>query len=167
MVRFLSPEWLAAAHRGVCRAAGVTTDGVHHRWSSSKIVEHPDGIRSAYRIRLHADGAEALGGFSDNATVVYRQSYEVARGIAGGELDAHVEFLMGRVVDLRRHQGPCRNIAPHSRALSGSARRPPGDHRLLARSGGRADASADEAQFGHRVPLGGKFGDRGVDPARG
>ena len=96
MVRFLSPEWLAAATEAL-QSAGVTIDG-GPPLVIQQVVEHPDGIRSAYRIRLDTDGAEALGGFSDDATVVYRQSYEVASGIAGGELDAHVEFLMGRVV---------------------------------------------------------------------
>lgn len=96
MVRFLSAEWVAAAGEAL-RGAGVTTDG-GPPLVVQQLVEHPGGIRSAYRIELDADGAEAIGGVSRDATVVYRQSYEVARGIASGELDAHVEFLMGRVV---------------------------------------------------------------------
>ena len=96
MVRFLSAEWVAAASEAL-RSAGVTTEG-GPPLVIQQLVEHPGGTRSAYRIRLDADGAEAVGGFSDDATVVYRQSYEVACGIASGELDAHVEFLMGRVV---------------------------------------------------------------------
>lgn len=96
MAEFLSPEWLAALDELV-RTGGVATGG-GPPLVIQQLVEHPDGIRSAYRIRVDADGAEVLEGFSGDATVVYRQSYEVARGIACGELDAHVEFLMGRVV---------------------------------------------------------------------
>ena len=96
MVRFLSAEWVAAASEAL-QSAGVSTEG-GPPLVIQQLVEHPGGIRSTYRIRIDADGAEALGGFSGEATVVYRQSYEVASGIARGELDAHVEFLMGRVV---------------------------------------------------------------------
>ena len=96
MVKFLSTEWVAALSEAL-RDAGVTTDGAPPL-VIQQLVDHPDGIRSAYRIRLDSSGAEALGGFAGDATVIYRQSYEVARGIATGDLDAHVEFLMGRVV---------------------------------------------------------------------
>ena len=95
-MKFLSSEWVAALSRAL-QAAGVTTGGAPPL-VIQQLVTHPDGTRNAYRIRLDADGAEALGGFATDATVVYRQSYEVARGIATGDLDAHVEFLMGRVV---------------------------------------------------------------------
>ncbi len=96
MVTFLSDEWVAALNEAL-QSAGVTTDGAPPL-IIQQLVDHPDGLRSAYRIQVDAGGAEALGGFSDGATVVYRQSYEVARGIATGERDAHVEFLLGRIV---------------------------------------------------------------------
>lgn len=96
MVKFLSAAWLAALGE-LLRAGGVTTDD-GPPLVIQQFIEHSDGIRSAYRIRVDADGAEVMDGSADDATVVYRQSYEVARGIASGELDAHVEFLMGRVV---------------------------------------------------------------------
>ena len=96
VVKFLSAEWVAALD-DLLRTAGVTTEGAPPL-VIQQLVEHPDGCRSTYRIRVDANGAEATGGSSGDATVVYRQSYEVARGIACGELDAHVEFLMGRVV---------------------------------------------------------------------
>ena len=96
MVEFLSPEWVAALGE-LLRTGGVRTDG-GPPLVIQQLVEHPDGTRSTYRIRVDANGAEAIAGFAGDATVVYRQSHEVARGIASGELDAHVEFLMGRVV---------------------------------------------------------------------
>lgn len=96
MVEFLSARWVAALNEAL-RGAAVTTDG-EPPLVIQQLVDHPDGIRSAYRIRVEATGAEALGGFADDATVTFRQNYEVARGIATGERDAHVEFLMGRVV---------------------------------------------------------------------
>ena len=96
MAEFLSAEWVAALGE-LLRTGEVTTDG-GPPLVIQQLVEHPDGVRSAYRIRVDANGAEATVGSSGDATVVYRQSYEVARGIACGELDAHVEFLMGRVV---------------------------------------------------------------------
>ncbi len=96
MVKFLSTQWVAALSQAL-QAAGVTTGGAPPL-IIQQLVTHQDGTRSAYRIRLDSDGAEALGGFAADATVVYHQSYEVARGIATGDLDAHVEFLMGRIV---------------------------------------------------------------------
>ena len=96
MVKFLSTEWVAALSESL-QAAGVATEG-GPPLVIQQLVEHPDGIRSTFRIRVDSDGAEAVRGFSGDATVTYRQSYEVARGIARGELDAHVEFLTGRVV---------------------------------------------------------------------
>lgn len=96
VAKFLSAEWVATLSE-LLRTGGVTTEG-GPPLVIQQLIEHPDGVRSTYRIRVDIDGAEAMGGFSGDATVVYRQSYEVARGIACGELDAHVEFLMGRVV---------------------------------------------------------------------
>ena len=96
MARFLSTEWVAALSEAL-QAAEVTTGNgpplvVQH------LVDHADGTRSAYRIVLDAHGAEAQVGHVSEATVTYRQNYEVARGIATGERDAHVEFLRGRLV---------------------------------------------------------------------
>ena len=96
MVEFLSAGWVTALSEAL-QAIRVTADSAAPL-VIQQIVEHPDGMRSTYRIRMDSDGAVASGGFSGDATVTYRQSYEVARGIASGELDAHVEFLMGRVV---------------------------------------------------------------------
>ena len=96
MVEFLSPAWVATLN-GLLRAGGVRAED-RSPLVIQQLIEHPDGIRSAYRIRVDANGAEAVAGGSDDATVTYRQSYEVARGVACGELDAHVEFLMGRIV---------------------------------------------------------------------
>lgn len=96
MVKFLSAEWVTALDE-LLRTGGVSLDG-GPPLVIQQLIEHPDGVRSTYRIRVDSNGAEATAGFSGDATVVYRQSYEVARGIACGELDAHVEFLLGRVV---------------------------------------------------------------------
>lgn len=95
MVAFLTAEWVAALGDAL-KASTITTGGAPPL-TLQQLVDHPDGMRSAYRIRIDADGATALGGHSPDATVTFRQSYEVARGIAAGDLDAHVEFLMGRV----------------------------------------------------------------------
>lgn len=96
MAAFLTSEWVAALSAAL-QAAGITTEGAP-RVVVQQLVDHPDGMRSAYRIRLDSGGAEALAGHAADATVTYRQTYEVARGIANGDLDAHVEFLMGRIV---------------------------------------------------------------------
>ncbi len=96
MVTFLSTEWVAAL--GDALKDSTITTGSAPPLILQQLVDHPDGMRSAYRIRIDADGATASGGFSPDATVTFRQSYEVACGIARGELDAHVEFLTGRVV---------------------------------------------------------------------
>ena len=96
MARFLSAEWVAALSEAL-QAARVTTDGgpplvIQH------VVDHADGTRSAYRIGLDTHGAEARVGHDAEATVTYRQDYDVARGIATGERGAHEEFLRGRLV---------------------------------------------------------------------
>ncbi len=96
MVRFLSGAWVAALSEAL-QAAGVTTEE-GPPLVIQQVVDHAGGDTTTFRVRLDANGAEALGGFADDATVTYEQSYEVARGIATGDLDAHVEFLMGRVV---------------------------------------------------------------------
>jgi len=113
VAEFLSAGWVTALSEAL-QAAGVTTDAAAPL-VIQQIVEHPDGMRSTYRIHLDADGAGALGGFSGDATVTYRQSHEVARGIARGELDAHVEFLMGRVVV----SGDTEILVSHRAALEG------------------------------------------------
>jgi hypothetical protein len=95
VVTFLTPEWVSALNEAL-QDAGVAAEDAPPL-ILQQLVDHPDGMRSAYRILIDATGAEAQAGFAADATVTYRQSYEVARGIAGGELDAHVEFLMGRV----------------------------------------------------------------------
>lgn len=96
MVTFLTPEWVSALSEAL-QDSGVTS-GDAPPLILQQLVDHADGMRSAYRIHIDASGAEAQGGFAGGATVTYRQSYDVARGIASGELDAHVEFLMGRVM---------------------------------------------------------------------
>ena len=95
-MQFLSAEWVEALGEALV-AAGVSSEG-RPPLVIQQLIEHADGSRSAYQVRLDAGGAEALTGVAGDATVTYRQSDEVARGIAGGDLDAHVEFLMGRVV---------------------------------------------------------------------
>ncbi len=96
MVRFLSAAWVAALSEAL-HAADVTTEG-GPPLVIQQVVDHAGGDTTTFRVRLGANGAEALPGAADDATVTYQQSYEVARGIATGDLDAHVEFLMGRVV---------------------------------------------------------------------
>ena len=96
MAEFLSPEWVAALSAAL-QDVGVTTEE-GPPLVIQQVVDHADGTRSAYLVRLGTSGTEALVGYADDATVTYRQSYEVARGIATGDLDAHVEFLMGRVL---------------------------------------------------------------------
>ncbi len=113
MAQFLSAGWVAALSEAL-QVAEVTTDAAAPL-VIQQIIEHPDGMRSTYRIHIGADGAEAVGGFSGDATVIYRQSHEVARGIACGELDAHVEFLMGRVVV----SGDTEALVVHRSALEG------------------------------------------------
>ena len=95
-VRFLSDRWIAAL--GDALETGVPADGGRPPLVIQQLVDHADGTISAYQIRLDAGGATAGAGVAEDATVTYRQSYEVALGIARGELDAHVEFLIGRVV---------------------------------------------------------------------
>ena len=94
-MQFLSGAWVAALGEAL-RAGGVTT-AEGPPLVVQQVVEHPDGTRSAYAIRIDPDGVTAQPGIVDDATVTYRQSYEVAQGIASGRLDTHVEFLMGRV----------------------------------------------------------------------
>ena len=96
MARFLSTEWVAALSAAL-QASRVTTNGgaplvVQH------VVDHADGTQSAYLIALDAHGAEARVGHDADATVTYRQDFDVARGIATGERGAHEEFLRGRLV---------------------------------------------------------------------
>lgn len=96
MAEFLSPAWVLTLSEAL-QAAEIATDD-DPPLIIQQVVEHADGTRSAYFVRLGTSGTEALVGYADDATVTYRQSYDVACGIAAGDLDAHVEFLMGRVL---------------------------------------------------------------------
>ena len=96
MVPFLSAAWVAALDEAL-RTAGIVAES-EPTLIIRQVVDHPGGETTTFRVRIGADGAEALPGDGGEATVTYRQSQAVARGIATGDLDAHVEFLMGRVV---------------------------------------------------------------------
>ncbi len=61
------------------------------------LIDHPDGTQIAFRVYTGPQGSAALEGFDPNASIIYRLSYEVAKGIADGERDAHEEFLLNRL----------------------------------------------------------------------
>ncbi len=92
-MRFLSADWVTE----LGEALAATAISQEEPLVIQQLVDHADGTRGAYQVRLERGGATALVGVAEDATVTYRQSYETARGIANGELDAHVEFLLGRV----------------------------------------------------------------------
>lgn len=61
------------------------------------IVERADGEALSYWVKVDRAGATAAVGMSDEPTVTFTQSLEVAVGIAQKQRDVHVAFLMGEI----------------------------------------------------------------------
>lgn len=92
-VRFLSPEWLAAAADAVRAAAPGGTDGLTLQ---QVVTGGPDGD-VAYRVRIGRDTVELLPGRGDEADVVFIEDWDTAAAIGEGRLSPQAAFVDGRV----------------------------------------------------------------------
>jgi putative sterol carrier protein len=107
MVRYLSPEWIAALQ---ATAAGAEVDDGVHLVVQQEVTGGPDGdVR--YHISVDGGKASVHAGRADDPTVTFTQDYDTAVAIAAGELSAQEAFMAGRVrvrgdlARLARHQG--------------------------------------------------------------
>jgi putative sterol carrier protein len=107
MVRYLSPEWIAALD---ATAAGTIVDDGVHLVVQQEVVGGPDGdVR--YNISVDGGAVAVHPGRADEPTVTFTQDYDTAVAIAAGELSAQEAFMAGRVrvrgdlAHLARHQG--------------------------------------------------------------
>ena len=92
-VRFLSPEWLAAAADAVRAATPGGTDGLTLQ---QVVTGGPDG-EVAYRVRIGRDTVELLPGRGDDADVVFTEDWDTAAAIGEGRLSPQAAFVDGRV----------------------------------------------------------------------
>ncbi len=92
-VRFLSPEWLAAAADAVCAAA---PGGAGSLTLQQVVTGGPDG-EVAYRVRIAPDAVELLPGRADDADVMFTEDWDTAAAIGEGRLSPQAAFVDGRV----------------------------------------------------------------------
>jgi hypothetical protein len=100
-VRFLSPEWLAAAAaalRGV--PASAPPSGGARLTLQQVVTGGPDGD-VVYRVRIAPDAVELLPGAGQGeevgADVVFTEDWDTAAAIAAGRLSPQAAFVDGRV----------------------------------------------------------------------
>jgi hypothetical protein len=105
VVRFLSPEWLAAAAdalRGAGRAgadgtgADGTGPGAPGLTLQQVVTGGPDG-EVAYRVRIGPDAVELVPGRGPDADVVFTEDWDTAAAIGEGRLSPQAAFVDGRV----------------------------------------------------------------------
>ena len=92
-VRFLSPEWLAAAADAVRAAAPA---GAGSLTLQQVVTGGPDG-EVAYRVRIAPDAVELLPGRADDADVMFTEDWDTAAAIGEGRLSPQAAFVDGRV----------------------------------------------------------------------
>lgn len=95
-MKFLSPEWVERLNREL-QAAGVRLDSGQASLCVQHMVEQIEGETLSYWVKVDAAGASAGVGVSDEPTVTFTQSLEVAASIAQRRQDVHVAFLMGEI----------------------------------------------------------------------
>jgi hypothetical protein len=103
-VRFLSPEWLAAAAdalHGATAAEGVPDLTLQQvvTGSPESGPHGPDGSDGevAYRIRITEGAVELRPGRGPDADVIFTEDWETAAAIAAGRLSPQAAFVDGRV----------------------------------------------------------------------
>lgn len=96
-VRFLSPEWLAAAADALRAAARDGAPRGDARLTLQQVVTGgPDG-EVAYRVRIGPDFVELVPGRGEEADVVFTGDWDTAAAIGEGRLSPQAAFLDGRV----------------------------------------------------------------------
>jgi hypothetical protein len=95
VVRFLSPEWLAAAADALGAVAPRGADAPTLTLEQV-VTGGPDG-EVAYRVRIRADAVELLAGRGDGADVAFTEDWETAAAIGAGQLSPQAAFIDGRV----------------------------------------------------------------------
>jgi hypothetical protein len=105
-VRFLSPDWLAAAADALRAVRAVDTahpsgatsaDPPSARLTIQQVVAGgPDG-EVAYRVRIGPDAVELLPGRGTDADVVFTEDWDTAAAIGEGRLSPQAAFVDGRV----------------------------------------------------------------------
>jgi len=109
MVRFLSPEWIAAldaAARQATVPAGV-------RLTIQQIVTDDDGGDVRYHLVLDGAGLRIVPGEADAPDVTLVQTREVAAALSRGELNAQQALEAGRL----KLRGDIGHLAKQGKAL--------------------------------------------------
>lgn len=111
MLRFLSPQWIAALDRAG-REARPPEDA---RLVVQQVVETADGATVAYHVSVGDGAVRVSPGRADRADVTVTQPYAVAAAINRGELNAQAAIVAGSL----RLAGDLEILVRHARALAG------------------------------------------------
>ena len=97
MPRYLTQEWLDAAHRAVEADAALTESTKDVQLTVQQVVTGgPDGD-AAYHVAIDDGTVRVVTGEASNATVTFIQNWDTAAAISRGELSAQGAFMTGRI----------------------------------------------------------------------
>lgn len=114
-MRYLSPEWFAAAQ------GAIEHDEHLHELTlglaltlEQTVTDTPDGETVRWHVVLDHGSAHLATGPAPDADLRFRAPYAVARSIAAGELAAAIAFVRGEL----RVGGDLNLLTTHQRALA-------------------------------------------------
>ena len=110
MVRFLSPEWIAALD--VAARAATVPEGV--ALTIQQVVTEADGDDVRYHLVLDAGRLRVVPGVADAPDVTLVQTRDVAAALSRGELNAQQALEAGRL----KLRGDIGHLAREGKALS-------------------------------------------------
>ena len=91
-MRYLSPDWVAAANRAV---APIAVDGLE------AVVQHVvtggPGGDCRYYIDVRGGRGAVVAGETDAPTLTFTEDYETAAAVARGDTSAQAAFMAGRI----------------------------------------------------------------------
>jgi putative sterol carrier protein len=95
--RYLTEEWIDAAHRAVESDAALANATKDVQLTVQQVVTGgPDGD-AAYHVVIDDGTVRVVNGQAGNATVTFIQNWETATAIGRGELSAQGAFMTGRI----------------------------------------------------------------------
>lgn len=113
-MRYLSPEWLAAAAEAIAHDATLreVTSGLDLTLEQT-VADGPEGT-VCWHIILRHGHAELVAGPTSDADIRFTTTWDTARAVARGELAAPTAFIEGRL----RVGGDLTALLRHQRKLA-------------------------------------------------
>lgn len=98
MVRYLSPDWIAAFAAAAEADEALRAASADAALAVQQIVtDGPDGAEIAYALETHRGTVKVVEGRIDDPDVTFEQDYATARAVSCGELPAQEAFASGRL----------------------------------------------------------------------